>query len=54
MKSHLHAEIPLAPLNPFVIPAAMSPENAPEINDPEYRSAVRFTNSFRVYHAESK
>jgi hypothetical protein len=35
MKSHLHAEIPRAPLNPFVIPAAINPEKAPEINEPE-------------------
>jgi hypothetical protein len=35
MKSHLHAEIPRAPLNPLVIPAAISPEKAPEISEPE-------------------
>jgi hypothetical protein len=54
MNSHLHAAIPRAPLSPFVIPAAISPEKAPEIKEPEYSKAVRLTSSLRVYHAESK
>jgi hypothetical protein len=52
MKSHLQAESPLAPFRPSVIPAAMRPEKAPERRDPEYKTAVRFTSSFLVYHAE--
>lgn len=52
IKSHLHAEIPREPLRPFVIPAAIKPEKAPEIREPEYRSAVRLTSSLRVYHAD--
>lgn len=54
MKSHLHAAIPRAPFKPLVIPAEIKPENAPEINDPTYRSAVRSTNSFLVYHADRR
>lgn len=35
MKSHRQADNPRAPFKPFVIPAAIRPENAPESNDPE-------------------
>jgi hypothetical protein len=52
INNHLQAESPLAPFRPPVIPAAMRPENAPERRDPEYRTAVRLTSSFLVYHAE--
>ena len=54
IKSHLHAAIPRAPFKPLVIPAEIKPENAPEINDPAYSSAVRLTNSFLVYHADRR
>ena len=36
------------------MPAAIRPENAPEINDPEYSAAVRKPSSLRVYHALRK
>lgn len=39
-KSHRHAERPLRPSIPLVIPAEMRPENAPEMRDPEYSRAV--------------
>lgn len=37
-----------------VIPAAMRPEKAPEIKEPEYSIAVRSPSSLRVYHALRK
>jgi hypothetical protein len=33
------------------MPAAIKPENAPEMSDPQYNSAVRKASSLRVYHA---
>ena len=52
MKSQRQARIPALPSMPEVIPAAMRPENAPEIREPLYKTAVRKPSSFRVYHEE--
>jgi hypothetical protein len=49
-----HARSPSLPSIFPVIPAAIKPEKAPEINDPEYRAAVRNPSSFLVYHALRK
>ncbi len=54
MKSQRQARRPRAPSNPFVMPADIKPENAPERRDPEYRRAVLKPNSFLVYHEERK
>lgn len=54
MKSHRHARRPLAWSMLSVMPAAMRPENAPEIKEPEYSAAVRKPSSLRVYHALRK
>ena len=54
MNSQRQALKPLAPSKPFVIPAEIKPENAPDSSDPEYNSAVRNPNSFRVYHELKK
>jgi len=51
---HRHARRPLAPSNPPTIPAAISPENAPEIRDPEYNIAVLNASSFLVYQDDKK
>jgi hypothetical protein len=51
MNNHLQASL-LASFRPPVILAAMRPEKAPERRDQEYRTAVRLTSSFLVYHAE--
>ena len=39
---------------PLEMPAAISPENAPEIRDPEYSRAVRNASSFLVYQQDRK
>jgi len=36
------------------MPAAISPENAPEMRDPEYNNAVRNASSFLVYQQDRK
>jgi len=48
-----HARSPLLP-SKLRMPAAIRPEKAPEINDPEYNIAVRNAISFLVYHEERK
>jgi hypothetical protein len=52
--TYLHAPRPLTPAIPPVIPAAIKPENAPERREPEYRTAVRRTNSSRVSVGEDQ
>lgn len=54
MNSHLHALRPNVPSMFFVIPAAIRPEKAPEMSDPEYSIAVLNPSSFRVYHELKK
>ena len=49
-----HARSPLLPSKPVTMPAAIRPEKAPEINDPEYNMAVRNAISFLVYHEDRK
>ena len=49
MNTHLQARSPLVPSMLLVIPAVIKPPNAPEIKDPEYKTAVRKPSSFLVY-----
>jgi hypothetical protein len=51
---HLQARSPRARSRPLVMPAVISPENAPEIKEPEYINAVLSPSSLRVYHEERK
>jgi hypothetical protein len=53
-KKPYQALIPLAPGRPFNIPAAIKPENAPDIKLPEYNKADRRPSSFRVYQEDKK
>jgi hypothetical protein len=52
INSHFHALIPRAPSRPDLTPAAISPENAPEMRAPEYRTAVLNPSSDLRYQQE--
>lgn len=54
LKSHLQAGRPSLRSIPSVIPAAISPAKAPEISDPEYKTADRKASSFLVYQHDRK
>jgi hypothetical protein len=54
IKESYQARKPRATVKPFVMPAVMRPEKAPDINEPEYIIAVRRPSSFLVYQDERK
>lgn len=54
INNHRHARNPLAPSRPYVIPAEINPENAPESKEPENIIAVRKPSSLRVYQLDKK
>lgn len=54
MKSHRQPGIPRAPSRPEKTPAAIKPENAVARTSPEYKTAVRKANSFRVYQHDRR
>lgn len=54
INNHRHALNPLAPSSPCIMPAEISPENAPESREPENIMAVRKPSSLRVYQLDRK
>lgn len=54
LKSHLQAGRPSLRSIPSVMPAAIRPAKAPEMSDPEYKTAERKASSFLVYQHDRK